>query len=346
MKFNRLGNTDILVSQLSLGTMIFGEQINERDAVMQMDYAFENGINTFDTAEIYPVPSDNHNLGNSEKIIGKWIKNKMNRENIILASKLCGPSKQLAHIRNGNLMLKKENIIEALELSLDRLQTDYIDLYYLHWPERQTNNFGKLEYSYQEEPALTDIREIIQTLDLLVKEGKVRAIGLSNETPWGLASFMSVSKELNLTNVSTIQNPYSLLNRSFEIGLAEFSHRDSVGLMAYSPLGFGVLTGKYLNDQKPHDSRRSLYSRNDRYSNTNGTLATESYVKIANEIEVEPFELALSFVSNQPFVTSTIIAASKLSQLAGNIRSLEIKLDDATINKINFIHKKYPNPCP
>lgn len=346
MKFNKLGNTDIEISQLTLGTMIFGEQIDQADSFRQMDLALENQINTFDTAEMYPVPSTVDNLGESERIIGRWLKSRSNRDQVIIASKICGPSSQLQHIRNGELSLNHANIVNALELSLKRLKTDYIDLYYLHWPSRLTNNFGRLDYSYREENIDSNFLEILETLNNLVDQGKIRSIGVSNETPWGLSSYLSHIKNLNMTPIVAIQNPYSLLNRSFEIGLAEFSHRESVGLMAYSPLGFGVLTGKYLDGRKPIDSRRNLYPRNDRYSNNNGIEATQAYVELAKKIGIEPTDLALSFVNNQPFVTSTIIAASKITQLQSNINSINIELSDEVISEINSIHQKYTNPCP
>ena len=333
-------------SKIFLGSMTFGGQNSFSDTTDQLDYAFDNGINFIDTAEMYPIPVNSKTQGSSEEYIGKWIKSHKNRKDVILASKVTGPSPRLSYIRDGVTKFNKKDIHNAIEGSLKRLCTDYIDLYQIHWPERTTNNFGKLNYEYCDEQEVTSILDTLQALNDLVKDGKVRHIGISNETPWGVSQYLKLSESHSLPKPLTIQNPYSLLNRSFEMGLSEISHRENIGLLAYSPLGFGVLTGKYLNGQMPKNSRRELFNGYDRYSNIQGELATYEYIKLAKESGLNPAQMALAFVINKPFVMSAIIGATTLEQLKNNIGSLDIKLSQDVIREIEAIHKKYPNPCP
>ncbi len=344
MIYKNISNLNI--GSLSLGSMTFGGQNSTIDSYKQLDLAFEYGINLIDTAEMYPIPISSKIQGRTEKYIGRWIKDRGNRKDVVLASKITGPSPRLNHIRGGVTKFNKKDICNAIEGSLKRLCTDYIDLYQIHWPERTTNNFGKLNYEYCDEQHTTSILETLQALSGLVKDGKVRNIGISNETPWGLSQYLKLSESHNLLKPLTIQNPYSLLNRSYEIGLSEFSHRENIGLLAHSPLGFGALTGKYLNGQMPKNSRRGLFDGYDRYSNIQGELATHEYIEIAKESGLDPAQMALAFVRNKPFVISTIIGVTTLEQLKNNIGSMDIKLSQDIIQEIEVIHKKYPNPCP
>jgi aryl-alcohol dehydrogenase-like predicted oxidoreductase len=346
MKYRVLKEGDIEVSEICLGTMTFGGQNSLVDSYNQLDYAFENGVNFIDTAEMYPIPVNTDSQGKTEKYIGKWIKDRGNRKNIVLATKVTGPSPRLTHIRNGKSKFNKRDIHNSIDESLKRLCTDYIDLYQIHWPERKTNNFGKLNYEYCDEQKTTPIVETLDALGNLIKAGKIRYIGISNETPWGLSQYLRLSELHNLPKLMTIQNPYSLLNRSFEIGLSEFSHRENIGLLAYSPLGFGALSGKYLNGKMPKGSRRQLLVGYDRYSNIQGELATKEYVELAKESGLDPTQMALAFVKNQPFIMSTIIGSTTLKQLKSNIDSLDVKLSQDVIQEIEVIYKKYPNPCP
>ena len=311
-----------------------------------MDYALEQGVNFIDTAEMYPIPARAETQGQAEEYVGKWMKQRGNREKVIVASKITGPSPGLTHIREGKTQFNRAYIRKAVTGSLKRLKTDYIDLYFVHWPERSTNMFGKLGYEHRDEADLTDIADTLVALDELVQEGKVRHLGISNETPWGLMQYLRASNEKKLTRIAAIQNPYSLLNRSFEIGLAECSHREAVGLIGYSPLGFGVLSGKYLNLAQPVGARRTLFKRYDRYSNQMGNLATEAYVRLANMAGLDPAQMALAYVNSRPFITSTIIGATSMIQLKSNIASVDIKLSGEVLAAIEAIHKQYPNPCP
>jgi aryl-alcohol dehydrogenase-like predicted oxidoreductase len=339
-------NTIFNPSGVCLGSMTFGGQNSFSDAVSQLNYAFDNGVNFIDTAEMYPIPVDIKTQGRTEEYIGKWIRDRGNRQDVILSSKITGKSPRLTHIREGVTKFNKENIYNAVDGSLKRLCSDYIDLYQIHWPERTTNNFGKLNYKYCTEHKTTPIIETLKALSDLVKKGKILHIGISNETPWGLSQYLKLSELYNFPKPVTIQNPYSLLNRSFEVGLSEFSHRENIGLLAYSPLGFGALSGKYLNNIKPKNSRRQLFNGYDRYSNTQGKLATKDYINLAKESGLDPAQMSIAFVMSQPFVMSTIIGATTLDQLKNNIGSLNVKLSQDVIQEIEVIHKKYPNPCP
>lgn len=346
MKQHQLGQTDIRVSALCLGTMTWGEQNSRTEAFAQMDYARDHGINFFDTAELYAIPPRAETYGATESIIGEWFNKTGRRDEVVLASKVCGPTTWVPHIRKGKARLDKKNIIAACEDSLRRLQTDYIDLYQTHWPDRNSNYFGKLGYQHQPDEIATDIEETLEALGELVTAGKVRCIGISNETPWGLMQHLKLAETCGLPRVCTIQNPYNLLNRSFEIGLAEIACREQVGLLAYSPLAFAVLTGKYLNGQKPAGSRLSLFEHYTRYSNDQAELAAAAYVKLARDHGLDPAQMALAFIQHQPFVTSTIIGATNIKQLASNIDSIRLQLSEGCISDIEHIHQGQPNPCP
>ena len=346
MNFGKLGNTDLKVSTICLGTMTWGEQNNQKEAFEQMDYAMNQGINFFDTAEMYAVPSTEKTFGKTEIIIGNWFKERNNRKKVILATKVSGPG--LSWIRGGDLQYTKENISSALLGSLERLQTDYIDLYQLHWPERNTNYFGKLGYKHQaEEKEWNDFESILRILKQFVDEGKIRYMGLSNESAWGLSRFLELSKSQDLPRVMSVQNPYNLLNRTYEIGLAEISIREQSGLLAYSPLASGVLSGKYRNNQKPKGSRLQLFGDYfPRYAGKSSNLAVEEYFKIAKKHKISLAQLSLAFVSQQSFVTSNIIGATTMKQLEENIGSTDIKLSSEIIDEINLVHKNNSNPAP
>tara|TARA_B100001250_G_scaffold51927_1_gene40538 strand:- start:46 stop:1086 length:1041 start_codon:yes stop_codon:yes gene_type:complete len=346
MEYNNLGQTDIKVSQICLGTMTWGEQNTEEEAHQQLNYAIESGINFIDVAEMYPVPPREETYGLTESYIGNWLSKRKDRDKIILASKVAAKAEWLPYIRGGQIKLDKKNIVQALEDSLRRLKTDYIDLYQMHWPDRDTNFFGKLAYYHAPEKDGIPIAETLAVLDELVKQGKIRAIGISNETPWGCAEYLRISREKELPRIVSIQNPYNLLNRTFEIGISEFSHREQVGLLAYSPLAFGALSGKYLNNQKPEGARLTLFERFNRYLNPQATNATEAYVNLAKKNDLDPSQMALSYVSSRPFLTSNIIGATSMEQLKMDIESINIELSDDVIKDIESIHEKIPNPAP
>jgi aryl-alcohol dehydrogenase-like predicted oxidoreductase len=348
MDYNTLGQTDIKVSQICLGTMTYGEQNTEAEGHQQLDYALDNGVNFIDTAELYAIPPKAETYGKTETIIGTWLAKRGRRDDIILASKIAGPGLDfVGYIRNGKTKFDSEHISHALNASLTRLKTDYIDLYQLHWPERQTNYFGQLGYKTAEyEEHLTPIEQTLRVLKKHVDEGKIRHIGLSNETPWGIMQFLTIAKQFDLPVVVSVQNPYSLLNRTFEIGNAEISHREQVGLLAYSPLGFGVLTGKYLNGQQPAGARMTLWPHYARYSSPQGVAATQAYVDLAKQHSLDPAQMALAFVNAQPFVASNIIGATTMAQLESNIQSVHITLSEDVLTGITAIHQQHPNPAP
>ena len=348
MRYNPLGNTEIKVSTICLGTMTFGEQNTEQEGHQQLDYALSQGVNFVDTAELYAIPPREETYGATERIIGSWLAKRQRRDDVIIASKIAGPGPDwIPHIRGGLSRFNAEHISQALEGSLKRLQTDYIDLYQLHWPERQTNYFGKLGYSpLQEEEAMTPIKETLSVLAEQIKAGKIRYIGLSNETPWGIMEFLRIAKECDLPRVVTVQNPYSLLNRSYEIGNAEIAHREQVGLLAYSPLGFGVLSGKYLNNMSPDGARISRWPDYTRYSNPEAVAATEQYVNLAKKQGLDPAQMALAYVNTRPFLTANIIGATNMKQLESNIASIDLDLEPEVIESIEAIHKSFPNPAP
>ncbi|EMR12596.1 Oxidoreductase [Methylophaga lonarensis MPL] len=348
MRYNTLGHSDLSVSEICLGTMTFGEQNTEAEGHEQLDYAVAQGVNFIDTAELYAIPPKAETYGETERIIGTWLKARGRRDDVVLASKMAGPGPDwIPHIRGGHSRFNAEQISLALDNSLKRLQTDYVDLYQLHWPERKTNYFGKLGFEADlSEPDLTPVEETLQALAGQVKAGKIRYIGLSNETPWGMMQFLSVAKQLQLPLIVSVQNPYSLLNRTYEIGCAEISYRESVGLLAYSPLGFGVLSGKYVEGSADDNARLNLWPHYARYSNPQAIEATKAYVELARRNGLEPAQMALAFVNSRPFVASNIIGATSMQQLESNIASTELTLSATLLEEIEAIHKQWPNPSP
>ena len=346
MQMNELGRTGLKVSRLCLGTMTFGEQNTQAEGHRQLDMAFENGVNFIDTAEMYSFPGKPETQGATEKIIGAWMKAKANRSDVIVATKITGPGSGLKHVRGGRLGFTRENVAEAVDLSLQRLGTDYIDLYQTHWPERPANYFGKLDYVHDEAADLTPMEEQLDALAAQVKAGKVRAIGISNETPWGMMKFLEIAERASLPRIASIQNPYNLICRTFEVGLSEIAIREDCGLLAYSPLAFGALTGKYLNGNKPEGSRHALFPRFQRYFKPAGVKATEAYVALAREHGLDPAGMALAFVNSRLFLTSTIIGATTEEQLAANLRSEDMVLADEVVEEIEAIHAKHANPAP
>ena len=346
MKYTKLGNTDIDVSKICLGTMTWGEQNTPDQAFEQLDYAVEAGINFIDTAELYPIPPKPATQGATERIIGDWMQQRNNRDQLVLATKVCGPGKWVKYFRNGNNRLDRKNIETALDDSLKRLKTDYIDLYQLHWPDRSTNFFGKLGYLPSPEEQMIPVEETLDVLSDLVARGKIRTIGVSNETPWGTMRFLQAADQNDQARIVSIQNPYSVLNRSFEVGLSEIACREKVGLLAYSPLGFGVLSGKYLEGKKPAGARLTLFQEYSRYTKGEGIKATKAYVQLARDHGLDPAQMALAFVNIRPFVTSTIIGATTIDQLKADISSTDVDLSEEVIQGIDAIHERFPNPSP
>lgn len=345
MEYRLLGHTDIKVSALCLGTMTWGQQNTEQEAHQQLDYALSRGINFIDTAEMYPVPPMAETQGLTESYLGNWLHNSGQREHVILATKAAGPAAWLPHLRGGP-RLNKTHIEQALNASLSRLKTDYVDLYQLHWPERPTNYFGKLGYEHAESAEAIDLEETLCALKSLIESGKIRHIGISNETPWGLMRCVALAEKLGLPRIVSIQNPYNLLNRAFEVGLAECAHRERVGLLAYSPLAFGVLSGKYLNGKRPENARITLFKRFSRYTHAHAENAVQAYVRLAEANDMSPVQMALSFVTSRSFVTSNIIGATTMAQLRENIASADVSLTDETICELEKIHEQYTYPCP
>ena len=345
MKYTTLPNTDIKISKICLGTMTFGEQNSEAEGHAQMDYALEKGVNFFDTAEMYSVPGRKETYGSTEKIIGTWLKKTGNREKIILASKIAGPNPGLSYIRE-NMDFSPESIALSIDKSLSRLQTDYIDLYQLHWPERKANFFGQRGFKVQDDAWEDNIHNVLETLEGFIKQGKINHIGLSNETPWGIMRFLEESKYNNLPRIKTIQNPYSLLNRLFENASSEVCIRENVGLLAYSPMAFGVLSGKFLTGENHPNARIKLFPQFARYNSAQCTEATRLYNEIAKKNDLTLTELSLAFVTQQPFVSSTIIGASTMEQLKENIASINVTLSDEILAAINEVQTIIPDPAP
>lgn len=345
MKYTTLPNSDLQVSKICLGTMTFGQQNTEADGHAQMDYAVSNGVNFFDTAEMYSVPAREETYGSTEKILGTWFKKSGKREDVILASKIAGPNPNFTYMREKN-DFSPASLQYALDKSLERLQTDYIDLYQLHWPERKTNFFGQRGFTVQEEVWEDNIQLVLETLAGFIKEGKIKHIGLSNETPWGIMRFLNESKYNNLPKISTVQNPYSLLNRQFEVGSAEVCMRENVGLFAYSPMAFGVLSGKFLTGESHPNARIKLFPQFSRYNSAQCTEATKLYAEIAKKHDLSLAQMALAFVNQQSFVTSNIIGATTLEQLKENIASIDIVLSEEIIKEINAVHAVIPDPAP
>ncbi|SEN58251.1 NADP(H)-dependent aldo-keto reductase [Nitrosomonas marina] len=347
MQYRNLGNTETKVSVICLGTMTWGQQNTRNEAFEQMDYALSEGVNFFDTAELYSIPPKADTYGFTETIIGEWFKARGRRDKVVLATKIAGPgSDWIPHIRSGRTTYNRENIQSALDGSLKRLQTDYIDLYQLHWPERKTNYFGQLGFAPADDAQYTPFVETLQVLEAAVRAGKIRYIGLSNETPWGVMKFLELARQHNLPCIVSVQNPYNLLNRSYEVGMAEVSWREKVGLLSYSPLGFGTLSGKYLNSRRPSGSRLDLFPNYMRYSSQNAIRAIESYVSIAKKYQMDPAQMSLAFVNSRLFLTSTIIGATTMEQLKSNINSIHLNLSKDVFEEIEEIHQFHPNPSP
>jgi aryl-alcohol dehydrogenase-like predicted oxidoreductase len=335
-----------MVSQMCLGTMTFGEQNSEVESHAQLDCAVAAGVNFIDTAEIYPVPPRAETQGLTERYVGTWLRSRGGRDRLVLASKVAGPGAWVSYLRDGNPRLDRRNITAALDASLARLQTDYLDLYQLHWPDRDTNYFGKLGYESTADDHSVPLLESLEVLADLVRAGKVRHIGVSNETPWGLMTLLRLAEHHGLPRPVSIQNPYNLLNRSFEIGLAEVALRERCGLLAYSPLAFGVLSGKYLNGVRPAGARLTLFQRFSRYSNPESERASAAYVALARRHGLDPAQMALAWVTSRPFVTANIVGASTLDQLETNLGSLDLSLTEEVIAGIEAIHRGQPNPAP
>ena len=344
MNYKKLGNTDINVSTICLGTMTWGEQNTQSEAFEQMNYSLENGVNFWDTAELYAVPPKAETYGHTETIIGNWFEETKKRKDIILASKVGGPSRK--YMRNGENSFTGKNLEDALHGSLKRLKTDYIDLYQLHWPERNVNNFGKLGYEHKEND-WNKFEDVLENLKKFIEQGKIRYVGLSNETPWGVMNYLQLAKDKGLPRMMAIQNPYSLLNRSYEVGLAEVSIRENIGCLAYSPLASGYLSGKYRNKQFPKGSRMERdFDFWTRYRKPNMENAVEDYYKISQKYDLDMSQMSIKFCEVQDFMTSVIIGATTMEQLKTNVESVKVNLDSEVIKEINNVQKKYPNPCP
>ena len=345
MKFKKLGTTNLDVSLICLGTMTWGTQNTEKEAFEQMDYSVEKGINFFDTAELYSVPPNSDSYGKTEIMIGNWFEKRKNRKKIILATKVAGPG--CNWIRGGGNNFDEKTIGEAIDGSLKRLKTDYIDLYQLHWPERSTNYFGRRDYTLDsDEGEWNSFESILEALEKFIKSGKIRYIGMSNETPYGLSKYIELSKSKKLPRMMSVQNPYNLVNRTYEIGMSEISIREKCGLLVYYPLATGALSGKYRNGQMPKNSRQALFKGWERHLNPLAMKAYEEYYKLAKENNMTMAQLAQAFVNTRPFVTSNIIGATTMDQLKENINSVNIELSDDILSKINIIHNNNPNPSP
>ena len=345
MKYTNLPHTNIKVSKICLGTMTWGNQNTQDEGFEQMDYALDQGVNFFDTAELYPFPATAQTHADTERIIGNWFKKTGHRDKVVLASKIAGPGDYTAHIRSTGF--SPDALRDAVNKSLERLQTDYIDLYQLHWPERHTNTFGVRDYKHNPNDGWEDnFNEILHTLDSIIKEGKIRQIGISNENGWGTMRCLEESKTNQLPRMVTIQNAYSLIHRIFEGNMAEIAIRENIGLLAYSPMAFGVLSGKYIQGIAAKNSRLKLFPHISRYSSSQSTEATRLYLKIAEDNNISLAQMALAFVNQQPFVTSNIIGATTMEQLKENIESVNITLNDSILKRINSVHENIPNPAP
>lgn len=345
MHTTTLGNSDLKVSKVCLGTMTFGGQNSEAEVHAQLDYATSHGINFIDTAEMYAVPPNANSYGKTESFIGTWLKHQA-RDKIVLATKIAGPGRTMNWIRNGELGFDRKNIQAAIEGSLKRLQTDYVDLYQLHWPDRNTPIFGQYLFDPNKERDFVPLRETLEALAELVKAGKVRHIGLSNETPWGLMQFLRLADEHGLPRVVTVQNAYHLLNRTWEQGLAEIGYREQVSLLAYSPLAFGLLSAKYL-DQADAKGRLTLFPGfAQRYNKPNVQPAIAAYAALAKENGLTPAQMALAFVASRWFTASTIIGATTMEQLQEDIEACEITLSEELLQQIEALHLRYTNPAP
>ena len=354
MRFKKLGSSEIDLSVISLGTMTFGEQNSPTEAFKLMDFAAENGINYFDTAEIYPVYPKKETCGLSEKIIGDWLKIKKKRNKIIIGSKVASNhpagigATKLSWIRDGgeHLRFDKKNMNSAIDGSLKRLKTDYIDIYQLHWPERKVGMFGQLDFEYDPKDYWTPMEVVLENLESLIKSGKVRYVGLSNETPWGILNFLKISEKKNLPRIMSIQNCYNLLNRVYDIANSEVSIRENCGLLAYSPLAGGRLSGKYIAGNRPKNCRYTMWpGRFSRHLTERGEFAVTKYVDLAKKYNIQPCTLANAFVINRPFVTSSIVGATSIKNLKETISAIDINLSNEMLAEIEKIHLSDPNPC-
>jgi len=347
MEYRKFGRTGVEVSAIALGTMTWGQQNTEAEAHSQLDFALERGINFVDTAEMYPVPPRAETQGRTESYIGTWLEKSGKRDQIFLATKAAGPArdpKRPRYLRDGATNFDRKNLTQALEDSLGRLRTDHVDLYQLHWPDRTVNSFGLTSYPWVDDEYTVPIRETLEVLADFVKAGKIRFIGVSNETPWGVAQFLKLSEAHGLPRIESIQNPYSLLNRAYEIGLSEFAHREQVGLLAYSPLAFGVLSGKYIAGAKPAGARLTQFERFNRYGSDAVEAAAIEYVRLARSHGLDPSQLAIRFTLLQKFVTSSIIGATSLEQLRTDIEAADLVLPPEVLAGIADIHARRPNP--
>lgn len=346
MQYNQLGESDLKVSEICLGTMTYGRQNTIEEAHQQLDYAVSQGVNFLDAAEMYPVPPREETYGFTETYIGEWLKKHQQRDKLIVATKIAGPGRHLKWVRDGGNAIDRINVKQAVDDSLKRLQTDYIDLYQIHWPDRNVPLFGNKVFDPNQERETVPISEQLSIFADLIKEGKIRYLGLSNETPWGIATFSNVSKQLELPKVVSIQNAYNLLNRVFDWTFAEASYRENIGLLAYSPLAFGYLTGKYLNG-KPENTRITLFEGfGQRYNKPIVSDAVAAYVEIAHKYKLTPASLAIAFVRSRWFVSSTIIGATTLEQLKENLESIDVVLDEEILTELDAVHTRYPNPAP
>jgi aryl-alcohol dehydrogenase-like predicted oxidoreductase len=343
MKQRPLGGSGLSVSVVGLGTMTWGEQNTEREAHGQLDVAVASGVNFVDAAEMYPVPPKAETQGRTEQYLGSWLA-RGNRNKVLVATKVTGPA-DMPWLRGGPHPSRAQ-VRAALEASLRRLQTDVVDLYQVHWPDRSTNFFGKLGYEHRDGERAVPIEETLEALAQLVKEGKVRHVGISNETPWGLSEYLRLARERNWPRACSIQNPYNLLNRSFEVGLAEFAHREQVGLLAYSPLAFGVLSGKYLGGARPAGARLSLFSRFQRYAGERVERAVEKYVTLARAHGLDPAQMALAYACSRPFVASALVGATNPAQLRANLDAAALVLPTEVVAGIENIHRDHSNPAP
>ena len=346
MEYRRLGRSDVMVSVICLGTMTWGEQNTEAEGHQQMDYALDHGVNFWDTAEMYSVPPRQETYGATETIIGSWLKSRGKRDKIILASKIAGPDKRLTYLRDGKLPYDAKNVRAAVDASLKRLQTDYIDLYQLHWPERSTNGAARLGYQHHADETFTPFAETLEALQEQIKAGKIRMVGLSNESAWGTMRWLTEAERLGLPRMQSIQNAYSLLNRSFEVGLAEVAIRENCGLLAYSPMGMGILSGKYIGGAAPASARLNRFHQFVRYRGPIAEAAVEKYVGIARRHGLDPAQMSLAFVNSRPFLTANIIGATTMAQLASNIASIDIKLSPEILNEIDQVNREHTYPCP
>lgn len=346
METRPLGRSGLEVSALCLGTMTWGEQNTQDEAFEQMDFACDRGINFFDAAEMYPVSPREETYGRTEEIIGNWFASRGQRERVIVATKVVGPGNRFPYIRDGQPRLNREHILQACDDSLRRLQTDYIDLYQLHWPERSANFFGDLAYKPDPDEDAVPLEETLGALGELVEAGKVRHVGVSNETAWGLMKYLNLADAGGGPRMVSIQNPYSLLNRSFEVGLAEVAVREDCGLLAYAPIAAGALTGKYLGGRKPEGARMTLFPENTRYFTEQGIAATEEYVALAKQHGIGPSVMAGAFVYSRPFLTASIVGATKMEQLELQLQAAETRLPQELLDGIEEIHRRYTYPCP